>query len=37
VIGLEKTAHGFAVFVADSPSAADDYSITIAIPMLPEK
>jgi hypothetical protein len=34
ILGLEKTKLGFNVFVADSPNGTDDYSITIAIPLL---
>jgi hypothetical protein len=35
IIGLEKTAKGFVVFIADSPNDADDYEVTIAIPLKP--
>jgi hypothetical protein len=35
IIGLEKTAKGFMIFIADSPNDADDYEVTIAIPLKP--
>ncbi|MEK6257178.1 MAG: hypothetical protein AABP62_01045 [Planctomycetota bacterium] len=32
-VAMEKTRTGFSVFMNDSPNGADDYSITIAIPL----
>lgn len=34
VVAMEKSKHGFNVYLADSPNGADHYSITIAIPLI---